>query len=279
MKINNHKKDFYFKKSLGQNFIYDENILENIVNCANISKDDFVLEIGAGDGSLTKYLVDKSKFLVSVEIDKRLSPILLEKFSSCDNFYLFTADFLTLDFNKIINVFNEKNFNIEKNSIKVVANIPYYITSPIIMSLLANDYISTITLMIQKEVADRITSSINSKNYGILTVITNYYADAKSEFIVNKEFFFPTPKVDSSVITLKKHNKYNLSADFQKNLFKIINNSFNERRKKVINSISNVSNFDKNKLLEVFKKLNLDENLRAENLTLENYISITKELF
>ena len=275
----NNNKSFYFKKSLGQNFIYDENILKKIVEKAHISKEDFVLEIGAGDGSLTKFLIDNSKFLISFEIDERLIPTLNKKFSSCDNFHLIHADFLTYNFNTIIDFFNEKSFNIEKKSIKVVANIPYYITSKIIMSLLSNDYIDTITLMMQKEVADRITSNINSKKYGILTVITNYYAHAKILFTVNKECFFPSPKVDSSVITLTKHNNYNFSRDFENNLFKIINYSFNERRKKVVNSISNVSGFDKNKILNVFSKLNLDENLRAENLTLENYITITKELF
>ena len=264
-------KNFKFKHSLGQNFITDEFLLEDIADESGITKDDFVLEIGPGNGALTRCLSDRANHVVAVEIDKSLIPLLKSNLKDYQNVSIINADFLNYDFQNIIN-----EFPVGANNIKVVANLPYYITSPIINNLLQNPYISAMTLMVQKEVAERIVAEPNGKDYGILTLACNYFSNTEMLMVVSKECFFPKPKVDSAVVHFKKHDEFigtklvsSLNETYEK-LFKLIKASFAQRRKKLLNSLTNAG-YDKETLVTAFSKLNFDENVRAENLSLNDY--------
>lgn len=296
-----HEKhnNFKFKHSLGQNFITDEFLLEDIADESGITKDDCVLEIGPGNGALTRCLCDRAKYVVAVEIDKSLIPLLTSNLKEYKNVSIINADFLNYDFNNIVMEFQSKGELCEPR-IKVVANLPYYITSPIIQNLLQNPYINEMTLMVQKEVAERIVATPNTKDFGILTLACNYYADTEMIMIVSKECFFPKPKVDSAVVHFIKHTANANDASTRKGeprepsartdysnprkgelrepqsdnnyekLFKLIKASFAQRRKKLLNSLTNAG-YNKDSLAAAFTKLNFDENVRAENLSLDDY--------
>ena len=264
-------KNFKFKHSLGQNFITDEFLLEDIADESGITKDDFVLEIGPGNGALTRCLSDRAYHVVAVEIDKSLIPLLKSNLKDYQNVSIINADFLNYDFQNIIN-----EFPVGANDIKVVANLPYYITSPIINNLLQNPYISEMTLMVQKEVGLRIIAEKGNKDYGVLTLACNYFSNTEMLMVVSKECFFPKPKVDSAVVHFKKHDEFigtklvsPLNETYEK-LFKLIKASFAQRRKKLLNSLTNAG-YDKETLVTAFSKLNFDENVRAENLSLNDY--------
>ena len=305
MKANN--KNFKFKHSLGQNFIIDEFLLEDIADESDINKDDFVLEIGPGNGALTRCLCDRAKKVVAVEIDKGLIPLLKSNLKDYENVSIINADFMELDFQTIINEFgcepdtcrgehcvpdarrgkhcepspvgddiqNTVGDDILSSRVKVVANLPYYITSPIINILLQNPYVSEMTLMVQKEVAERIVATPGGRDYGILTLACNYFADTEMIMVVSKDCFFPKPKVDSAVVHFTKHNFVGastaspLDSTYEK-LFKLIKASFAQRRKKLLNSLTNAG-YDKDTLAAAFSKLSFDENVRAENLSLDDY--------
>lgn len=305
----NKTGNFKFKHSLGQNFITDEFLLEDITDESGITKEDFVLEIGPGNGALTRCLCDRAKHVVIVEIDKSLIPLLKSNLKDYNNVSIINADFLNYDFKNIIDEFlsvahTARDYDtigamhrepIKPDSIlpiKVVANLPYYITSPIINNLLQNPYISEMTLMVQKEVAERIVAVPSTKDFGILTLACNYFADTEMIMIVSKECFFPKPKVDSAVVHFKKHPEFvysdkcensncdnnnrmgelckPLSDNSYEKLFKLIKASFAQRRKKLSNSLTNAG-YDKEVISAAFTKLNFDENVRAENLSLEDY--------
>ena len=273
---------FKFKKQLGQNFLTDEETLFNIASMSEISNDDFVLEIGPGNGKLTEKLLSYPKALCLVEIDRELIPILSDKFSSYKNVCIIHDDFLNMDFNKITDEFIKLGFDKNKDRIKVVANLPYYITGPIIFSLLENDLISEIVIMVQKEVADRLVSSPSSKDYGVITVIANYFGKVKKLFDVPKEYFYPKPKVDSAVIKIDKYShsyiieKYNnTDYNYLKHLIKI---SFQQRRKTLVNSLSNQLDIDKSIIKTIIISMFNDENIRPENLSLNDYINLSKKL-
>ena len=273
---------FKFKKQLGQNFLTDEETLFNIATMSEISNDDFVLEIGPGNGKLTEKLLPYPKALCLVEIDRELIPILSDKFSSYKNICIIHDDFLNMDFNKIIDEFIKFGFDKNKDKIKVVANLPYYITGPIIFSLLENDLISEIVIMVQKEVADRIVSPPNSRDYGVITVITNYFGEVKKLFNVPKEYFYPRPKVDSAVIKIDKYShsyiseKYN-NTDYNYLKF-IVKTSFQQRRKTLVNSLSNQLNIDKSIIKTIIISMFNDENIRPENLSHEDYTELSSKL-
>ena len=279
--MQNLYRKFHHKHSLGQNFIIDEFLLEDIADESKITKDDFVLEIGPGNGALTRCLLDRSKYVVAVEIDKSLISLLKDNLKVYNNISIINANFLNHDFNNIVSEFSNHGFDKYTNHIKVVANLPYYITSPIIKSLLLNPYIDEMTLMVQKEVAERIVAMPASKNYGILTLACNFFASTKLIMIVSKKCFEPMPKVDSAVVHFIKHKKYtdlNDNKNFYieddinyKKVFHIIKASFSQRRKKLANSLSNMINCDKAYLIDILKKLNFEENVRAEDLSLEDY--------
>lgn len=263
-------KQFKHKHSLGQNFIIDEFIFDDIVRESGITKEDLVLEIGPGNGAMTRVLCENAKYVVAVEVDKTLMPLLKENLKEYDNVTIINADFLNCDFDVIIDAFKNGLAVLAPTNIKVVANIPYYITSPIIMALLTNPYVSEMTLMVQKEVGLRIIAEKGNKDYGVLTLACNYFADTFGLFLVPRTAFFPAPKVDSAVVKFVKHKDCEEDENYKK-LFKVIKAAFQERRKKLINSLNNVLRIDKAKLNDIVKELGFSENVRAEELSLDDY--------
>ncbi len=251
-----------FKKHLGQNFLIDANITRAIVDRAGITDEDGVLEIGAGIGSLTEELVESAKKVVSVEIDDKLWQILEDNFRTADNFKLIKGDVLKQDLKALI----AEEF-VDCQRVLVVANLPYYITTPIIMTLLEQRLaLESITVMIQKEVAERLSASPNSKAYGALTVSAQFYADVEMLFTVSSHCFMPKPAVDSAVIKLSLR-EHNLDLKSDEIFFKTVKAAFNQRRKTLINSLSHNLKIDKKVLREQLEKIDIDPKSRAENLS------------
>ena len=269
LKANLGGNRFYTKKSLGQNFLVSESIALEIIDGASIGETDIVLEIGPGVGSLTRYLLPRANKVVAVELDKNAIPILRKNTEEFDNLEIVNADILKVDLNKIFE---------DNKKIKVVANLPYYITSPILMYLLENDFgMESITVMVQKEVGMRILASPGTKSYGILTLAVKYYAEASLVTNVGKENFFPIPKVDSVVIKLflNDKNKF-LDKDLEMKFFQLIKSGFAMRRKNMLNSFANIFGGDKNAVKEFLDKGDIDGKRRAETLSIEEYIKLTK---
>lgn len=279
--MSRQKSNFKFKHSLGQNFIVDEFLLEDIADESGINTGDYVLEIGPGNGALTRCLCDRVKHVIAVEIDRSLIPLLKDNLKEYSNVSIINADFMEFDFQNLLDEFSKFGFDKNTNHIKVVSNLPYYITSPIINMLLFNPYISEMTIMVQKEVAERIVAIPGNKDFGVLTLACNYFSDTELLMIVSKDCFFPVPKVDSAVVHFKKFDDFidtsnednfhlEENPDYKK-LFNIIKAAFSQRRKKLSNSLSNTLNLDKNLVSGIFSKLGFDENVRAENLSLSDY--------
>lgn len=263
---------FTFSKGLGQNFLIDGNIVRNIVKGAGISKDDYVLEIGPGMGTLTEELALNAKKVVAIEIDKRLEPILEETLKPYDNAEVVFGDVLKLPLRDII---NEK---CDGGSVKVVANLPYYVTTPIIIKLLEEGLpFKSITVMVQKEVADRMVAKPHSKDYGSLTLFVGYYTKPEIVLKAPKSVFMPQPKIDSSVIKLVvRENLPDVDSD---KYFKVVRAAFLKRRKTLLNSLSSKEvNADKDEIRDALKRAGIDEGLRAENLDMDDFIKIAKEL-
>lgn len=265
------KFNFKFSKGLGQNFLIDGNIVRAIRESAEITEDDYVLEIGPGFGTLTEELLMHAKKVVAVEIDQRLNKVLNYTLDGFENFKLINGDVLKLDFPRLI----EEEFHGE--SFKVVANLPYYITTPIITSLIEMKLpIETMTFMVQKEVADRLVANPGNKQYGSITVFIDFYTHAKTVVKAPKSVFVPQPKVDSTVVqlTLKK----DLPKVNEEVLFKLIHGGFQQRRKNILNSLSSDKSLGINKeqLGEILEKLGINPNSRAENLSLDDYIRISE---
>ena len=263
---------FAFQKKFGQNFLIDSNILEGIVDSAEITKDDFVLEIGPGIGTMTQYLCEAARQVVAVEIDKALIPILEQTLSDYDNVEVINQDVLKVDIKALA---EEKNGG---KPIKVVANLPYYITTPIIMGLFESGVpIESITIMVQKEVADRMQTGPGSKDYGALSLAVQYYADAKVQMIVSANCFMPRPNVDSAVIKLTRHQEPVVQVEDEKLMFKIIRASFNQRRKTLVNGLKNSAelSFTKEQIVEAIAK---PETIRGEALTLEEFATLSNYL-
>ena len=270
--MNNNK--FHFKKSFSQNFLNDEEKLINIVSFANIN--NYILEIGPGNGALTKYLSNVCKKLVVIELDNNLIPILQNKFSN-SNVTIIHNDFLKMNNDEIESIF--VTLGLDKNSsIKVVSNIPYNITSPIIQKLFTIDIVKEFTLLVQKEVADRILANKDSKDYSVLTISVSLFGDCIEGFVVDKNCFYPVPKVDSKVIKIIKNNK-TYDEVFLQQFFYVVKTAFSQRRKTIINSLSSNSSFDKNEIINILHKLNINELSRAENLAVNDYINLTNELY
>ena len=273
-----NKYNIRANKRYGQNFLIDDDILNGIVNVANISKEDLVIEIGPGLGNLTKYLLESAGYVIAVEIDKKMIEILNDRFSKYKNFLLLNEDILKVNIDEIIKKI-EKESGIKYKNIKVVANLPYYVTTPIIFKLLQDENkINEITIMVQKEVADRMVANVKSKDYGILTLMVKYLADADIKLEVKNTCFIPAPNVTSSVIKLIKEKKYTVSNE--KMLFDLIHSSFAQRRKKMINSLvaTRFMNLDKSFIENIFKECNIDFNTRAEELSIEKYIQIVNNI-
>ena len=262
-------------KSLGQNFLIDDEAVENIVEAANLSNNDMVIEIGPGLGTLTAKLLEKAGKVISIELDDRMIEILNDRFSLYNNFMLLHEDVLKVDLNKLIDE------NIENmKSVKIVANLPYYITTPIIMKLLEDNLnIESITVMIQKEVADRITAIPGEKKSGAITYSVYYYAEAKEVCFVSKDCFIPAPEVNSEVINLHIRGERAVKVKSEEMFFKVIKASFMQRRKTLLNGLVNSSIAkDKETGKSLLKDIGLPENIRGENLSIEQFAKLADEL-
>ena len=265
-------------KDLGQNFLIDENIVYNIVESANICEEDLVIEIGPGLGTLTSELLKNAGKVVAVELDTKMIKILKDRFCLYNNFELINEDILKVDLKALI----EDNLNQETTmkQAKIVANLPYYITTPIIMKLLEEELnIETITVMIQKEVADRLTAIPGKKFTGAITYTVYYYAEGKNIIKVPKESFMPEPSVDSEVIQLKIRKLDDLYVEDRQLLFKIIKYAFMQRRKTLVNALEKTDLFkNKQEITEILNKMGIDERIRGENLSLEQFTEISNKI-
>ena len=263
------KYDFNFQKKFGQNFLIDANILENIIMAAGVNKDDCVLEIGPGIGTMTQYLCENAREVVAVEIDKKLIPILQEDtLSSYDNITIINEYILKVDVNAIV---QKKNGG---KPIKVVANLPYYITTPIIMGLFESHVpLESITIMVQKEVAERMQVGPGTKDYGALSLAVQYYAKPEVMMTVPASCFMPRPNVDSAVIKLTRHEHPPVQVQDEKLMFNIIRAAFNQRRKTLVNSLNNAANLYLNKeaVLAALETMGLSATIRGEALTLAQF--------
>ena len=262
-------------KNLGQNFLIDDNALQDIANGAEISKNDLVIEIGPGLGSLTKLLLEKAKKVICIELDKKMVKILKDRFIAYNNLEIINEDVLRIDLNDFIKVEKENDTSIK--NVKVVANLPYYITTPIIMKLVENDLdINGITVMIQKEVAQRLIEIPSGKNTGAITYTVFYYCEGKKIRDVENTSFIPMPEVTSQVINLKLRKEPFVKVDNEKVFFNIIKSGFLQRRKTLLNALINSGVFlNKEEGIIMLKQIGLNENIRAENLRIEDYANLT----
>ena len=262
-------------KSLGQNFLINNEVVENIVNSSDISKEDMVSGRGPGLGTLTKYLLEKAGKVLCVELDTKMIKILQDRFSLYDNFELINEDILKVNLNEII---MENNKDGKIKNVKIVANLPYYITTPIIMKLLEEKLdIKSITVMIQKEVADRLIETPGGKNTGAITHTVYYYCESEKIMEVPNSSFIPEPEVTSEVIKLNLRDKPAVDIENTKVMFMIIKSAFMQRRKTLLNALTNTKVFiNKEERIRILKKLNLDENVRAEKLSIQDFANIAK---
>lgn len=266
------------KKKYGQNFLIDDNILNNIVNSADINENELIIEIGPGLGNLTSYILEKSSYALLIEIDNNMITILNDRFENKENFCLINKDILKINIDEEIERI-ENNIGRKFTNVKVVANLPYYITTPIIFKLLQDtSRINEIIVMVQKEVAERMVAKSNTKDYGILTLMVKYLSDAEIAFMVPREAFIPSPNITSAIIKLTKNKKYKVKDE--KTFFNLIHCSFAQRRKTMINSLTSTkfNNLNKDELNDLFNKLNIDKNVRAEQLEIEDFIRISNEI-
>lgn len=262
-------------KSLGQNFLIDDGIVDKIIQSADISKNDMIIEIGPGLGTLTSRLLEVAGKVIAIELDDRMIKILQERFSLYDNFKLLHEDVLKVELNHLI---EENKENIEH--VKIVANLPYYITTPILMKLLEEKLsIESITVMVQKEVADRITAIPGQKDSGAITYSVYYYANPQEVCFVSKDCFIPSPEVNSEVIKLEIRKEPVVKIKDESLFFKVIKASFMQRRKTLLNGLLNagvINSKEEGKIL--LEKLDLPENVRGESLTIEQFAIIANEL-
>ena len=266
------KYGFVFQKRFGQNFLIDTHVLERIIEASEITKDDFVLEIGPGIGTMTQYLVEAAREVTAVEIDDALIPILKDTLKEWDNVTVLHGDILKTDIRKIA---DEKN---QGRPIKVVANLPYYITTPIIMGLFESHVpVDSITVMVQKEVADRMQTGPGSKDYGALSLAVQYYAEPKIVANVPPNCFMPRPKVGSAVIRLTRHQNPPVTTLDEKLMFRLIRASFNQRRKTLSNSLKNSQElpYSKEEVEAAITECGLPLNIRGEALTLEQFARLS----
>lgn len=267
-KHNIDKNSFKIKKFYGQNFISDENVINKIVDKSGIDKDTLVIEIGPGIGSLTYKLAKRAGFVMCYEIDETLKPLLFENMKNVDNFKVNFIDFLKSDVNNDLKEFNYKK-------IYVVANLPYYITTPIILKIIEDRVnVDKIVVMVQKEVGDRFKAMPNTKDYGSLSVYLNYYYNIKKLMDVSRNIFVPIPNVDSIVVEFTKNeNKYILNNEDL--FFKLVRDSFKQKRKTLKN---NLKSYDLDKINEVLSKYNMDLSVRAEQLPIDIFVDIANNL-
>ena len=270
------KYDFSFQKKFGQNFLIDTHVLDKIISAAHITKEDMVLEIGPGIGTMTQYLAEAAGKVIAVEIDRNLIPILEDTLSEYNNVRVINEDVLKLDLRKLA---DEENGG---KAIKVVANLPYYITTPIIMGLFENHVpVESITVMVQKEVADRMQTGPGNKDYGALSLAVQYYAEPYIVANVPPNFFMPRPKVGSAVIRLTRHEKPPVEVKDEKLMFDIIRASFNQRRKTLANGLNNSDKITCSKeiITKAIEKLGKGASVRGEALSLQEFASLSNDIF
>ena len=266
------KYEFMFQKKFGQNFLIDTHVLEKIISSAGVTKEDCVLEIGPGIGTMTQYLAENARQVVAVEIDKNLIPILGKTLAGYDNVTVINEDILKVDIKEIAEKYNGGR------PIKVVANLPYYITTPIIMGLFESGVpIDNITVMVQKEVADRMQEGPGSKDYGALSLAVQYYAEPEIVANVPPNCFIPRPNVGSAVIRLTRHKEMPVKVNDAEHMFRIIRASFNQRRKTLQNGLNNSPEipYTKEKILAAIERMGLPATVRGEALSLEQFAQLS----
>ncbi|HIW24927.1 MAG TPA: 16S rRNA (adenine(1518)-N(6)/adenine(1519)-N(6))-dimethyltransferase RsmA [Firmicutes bacterium] len=267
---------FNFKKGFGQNFLIDSNILENIADAAGITDEDTVLEIGPGFGALTQVAAERAKKVITLEIDQKLIPILSETLDGYDNIEIINTDALKCDICRL---------SIEKNDgrpFKIVANLPYYITTPIIMGLIdKKDAVESMTVMVQKEVAERMQAGPGSGDYGALSIAVQFYSEANIDMIVQPSCFMPRPKVASAVITLKLRDKPPVDVCDTRLFFRIVKCAFGQRRKTLLNTLCNQGGFDisKEEMTDIIRSAGLDEKIRGEAMSIEQFAALTEKIY
>ncbi|MBU3092509.1 16S rRNA (adenine(1518)-N(6)/adenine(1519)-N(6))-dimethyltransferase RsmA [Clostridium sp. CF011] len=263
------KYEFRFKKGLGQNFLIDDSVLDDVVEGAEVNEGDFIIEIGPGFGTLTRALLRRAKRVCAIELDEKLLPILQDELKEFDNFELIHNDALKVDFNELIK---------DEKSVKLVANLPYYLTTPIIVNLLTGGYnFKSLTIMIQKEVAQRIDSEPNCKAYGAFSILVQYYCDTKILRLVPPSAFLPQPKVESMVIRLDRLKEPKVKVKDEELFFSIVRKSFNMRRKILWNSVKDIG-IPKEDLLKCFERANIDPKRRGETLSLQEFATLSDEI-
>ena len=266
---------FSFAKKYGQNFLIDGNIVSNIVNNAGITKEDTVLEIGPGIGTMTQVLCEQAKNVIAVEIDKRLIDVLTFTLRDYDNVTVINSDILKCNIEELCKQYSSNG------RLKVVANLPYYITTPIIMELLEknnNSVIESITVMIQKEVAERLGAEPGNKDYGAITLSINYYSDANIVMTVPASCFMPRPNVDSAVIRMDIYDKPPVATKDEVKMFKVIKAAFSQRRKTLVNSVSSSTDIAKETILKSLNEMGLSESVRGETLSLEQFAELSDRI-
>ena len=266
------KHNFTFQKKYGQNFLIDPNVLQRVMDAAGVAGDDCVLEIGPGIGTMTQYLAERARHVVAVEIDRNLIPILAETLEGYDNITILNDDILKVDINELARVYNQSR------PLKVVANLPYYITTPIIMGLFESQVpVDNITVMVQKEVADRMQAGPGSKDYGALSLAVGYYAKPYIAANVPPNCFMPRPNVGSAVIRLTRHQKPPVEVKDPGLMFRLIRASFNQRRKTLQNGLNNSPEvpFSKEMIGAAIESLGLPPSVRGETLTLEQFAGLS----
>jgi dimethyladenosine transferase len=273
------KYNLDFKKKFGQNFLTSEEILDEVISKANISKDDIILEIGPGIGTLTAKLLETGAEVISVEVDLELVKPLKDRFFMYDNFTIISSDILKVDiYNEMVKILEKKGKKLDDRKIKVVANIPYYITTPIIFKLLENrNIVSEIYIMVQKEVAERICAKIGTKESSSITYMVSYYTEYLWDIYVDKTKFMPSPKVDSKVIALRFRESPYPEVKDEELYFEIIRTAFLHRRKTFLNSVSSSNKIDKNIVSKILEELGIDLKIRAEKITDNMYANIVEK--
>ena len=265
------KYNFKFNKRLGQNFLIDDTVLQDIVSGAEIGKEDFIIEIGPGVGTLTRELLRRAKRVCAIELDYDLLSILNEELKEFDNFQLIHKDALKVDFNEVIGT---------EESVKVVANLPYYVTTPIIAKLLKENYkFKSLTIMIQKEVAERIAAEPGGKDYGSLSVLVQYYCNTKVLRKVPATSFIPQPKVESTVIRLDRLEKPRVQVKDEELFFKVARQSFNMRRKTLRNAVKSLGIIDSDKIDEAFEAVGINPGRRGETLSIEEFAALADSIY
>lgn len=261
-------------KNLGQNFLIEEQVVESIVAASQIEEDDIVIEIGPGLGTLTQKLLQKAKKVIAIELDSRMIEILKDRFALYDNLIVLNEDVLKINFDKLLEEQNAK-----KEQVKIVANLPYYITTPIVMKLLEDKVPAiSITVMVQKEVADRLIELPGQKNTGAITYCVYYYCEPQEILKVPSNSFIPEPQVESKVIKLNIREKPPVELENEQLFFKIIKASFMQRRKTLLNGLSNSSIASKEILKQILIKMELTENVRGEDLSIEQFAKLANSL-